>query len=234
MFFEKQKYKLLLFDLDNTLWDFETNAREAIRDVLTEQHLMRQIADFDAFYDCYEIHNQRLWTEYEAGSLNKEDLRTLRFHFALQAFGINDHEQARHCGERYIALCPKKTALFPDTLGTLDCLWPKYDMAIITNGFAEVQHVKIAACGLDKYFQRIFISEETGCPKPHAGIFHAALTAFHCAKKNALMIGDNWKNDVEGAKRYGIDQVYYNPRGNPRRRKPTFEIRRLEQLKAFL
>ncbi|MDR0581567.1 MAG: YjjG family noncanonical pyrimidine nucleotidase [Prevotellaceae bacterium] len=234
MFWKKQKYKLLLFDLDNTLWDFETNARAAIRDMLAEQNLTRILAEFDEFYCCYEMHNHRLWMEYEAGNLKKEDLRTLRFHFALQAFGVDSYELARHCGEQYIALCPKKTALFPHTLTTLDYLRPKYNMAIITNGFSEVQHVKIAACGLDKYFQRIFISEEVGCPKPGSGIFHAAVTAFHSTKKAALMIGDNWENDIAGAKKYGIDQVYYNPRRIPHDRKPTFEIERIEQLKAFL
>jgi putative hydrolase of the HAD superfamily len=234
VFEEKQKYKLLLFDLDNTLWDFETNAREAIRDILTEQNLMQKIVAFDEFYCRYEKHNNRLWTEYEAGNLKKEDLRTLRFHLALQEFGVHDYELARHCGENYIALCPKKTALFPDTIATLDYLLPKYTMAIITNGFSEVQHVKIAACGLDKYFQRVFISEEVGYQKPHAGIFHAAVTAFHNTKKTALMIGDNWENDIAGAKKYGIGQVYYNPRRMHCDGKPTFEIERLEQLKGFL
>ncbi|MDR0694766.1 MAG: YjjG family noncanonical pyrimidine nucleotidase [Prevotellaceae bacterium] len=234
MFWKKQKYQLLLFDLDNTLWDFETNARAAIRDILAEQNLMHIIAGFDEFYDCYEAHNHRLWREYEAGNLKKEDLRTLRFYFALRAFGADNYELAKYCGEKYIALCPKKTALFPDTITTLDYLCPKYTMAIITNGFSEVQHVKIATCGLDKYFQRVFISEEVGCPKPDAGIFHAAVTAFHNTKKTALMIGDNWGNDIEGAKKYGIDQVYYNPRHTPHNGKPTFEIERLEQLKEFL
>ncbi|MDR2359206.1 MAG: YjjG family noncanonical pyrimidine nucleotidase [Prevotellaceae bacterium] len=234
MFWKKQKYKLLLFDLDNTLWDFETNARAAIRDILAEQNLTRIIAGFDEFYCCYETHNHRLWMEYEAGNLKKEGLRTLRFHLALQAFGVDNYELAKYCGEKYIALCPKKTALFPHTITTLDYLLPKYAMAIITNGFSEVQHVKIAACGLDKYFQRVFISEEVGCPKPGAGIFHAAVTAFHNTKKTALMIGDNWENDIEGAKKYGIDQAYYNPLHTPHNGNPTFEIERIEQLKEFL
>ena len=234
MFWKKQKYTLLLFDLDNTLWDFETNARATILDIFTKRHLMQRIVDFDEFYGCYEMHNHCLWMEYEAGNLKKEDLRTLRFHFALQDFGIDDYELAKCCGENYIALCPKQTALFPDAVTTLDYLLPKYSMAIITNGFSEVQHVKIATCGLDKYFRRIFISEEVGYQKPHAGIFHAAVTAFHNSKSTALMIGDNWENDIEGAKRYGIDQVYYNPRHTPHDGKPTFEIERLEQLKKFL
>jgi putative hydrolase of the HAD superfamily len=224
----------LLFDLDNTLWDFETNAREAIHDIFTELDLAQKIPDFELFYHRYKAHNHRLWAEYDAGKLKKEALRSLRFHFALQDFGVDDYAMATCYGERYIALCPKKTALFPDTISTLDYLAPNYAMAIITNGFAEVQHVKIAACGLDKYFPRIFVSEEAGCRKPHAGIFHAAVTAFHCAKKNALMIGDHWHNDVEGARHYGIDQAYYNPRRTPHARKPTYEIQRLEELRTFL
>ncbi len=107
-------------------------------------------------------------------------------------------------------------------------------LAIITNGFAEIQHVKLAACGLSSYFKRVFISEEVGRPKPHPGIFHAAVTAFHASKKNTLMIGDNWENDIVGAKRYGIGQVYFNPHATPHAGTPTYEIQRLEQLTAFL
>jgi len=97
-----------------------------------------------------------------------------------------------------------------------------------------VQHVKIAACGLDNYFQRLFISEEVGCQKPHPGIFHAAVTAFNAPKKSVLMIGDNWDNDIAGAQNYGIHQVYYNPKHLLHDRPPTFDIERLEELLNFL
>jgi putative hydrolase of the HAD superfamily len=234
MGWRKRKYSLLLFDLDHTLWDLETNAKAAVHDIFTELKLGQQISNFDLFYDTYKVHNQRLWLEYEQGNLKKERLRTLRFHLTLTDFGVNNLEQAAYFGEKYIRLCPTKTALFPDALKTLDYLQPKYQLAIVTNGFAEVQQVKMAACGLDKYFQRLFISEQVGRPKPHPDIFHAAVTAFHASKKSSLMIGDNWHNDIEGAQKYGIDQVFYNPNLLPHPGKPTFEISRLEELIGFL
>ena len=234
MFWNKRKYKLLLFDLDHTLWDFETNARDAIYDIFTELKLNEKISDFDLFYKTYEEHNHRLWAEYEAGNLKKEQLRTLRFHLTLKDFGINNSDMANYFGETYLTLSPKKTALFADVKETLDYLQPKYEMAIITNGFPEVQHIKIASCGLDNYFKRLFISEQIGYPKPRPEIFHAAVTAFNMKKKSCLMIGDNWDSDIEGAKNYGIDQVYFNPKKNAVEGKSTYEIATIKELLSFL
>jgi len=234
MFWTKRKYKLLLFDLDHTLWDFEANSYAAILDIFTELKLNERISDFELFYNNYEKHNHRLWAEYEAGNLKKEQLRTLRFHLTLKDFGINDSDMANYFGETYITLSPKKTALFAGVKKTLDYLQPNYEMAIVTNGFPEVQHIKIASCGLDKYFKRLFISEQVGYPKPRPEIFHAAVTAFNVAKKHCLMIGDNWDSDIEGAKKYGIDQVFFNPKKNLTQGKSTYEINSIEELTSFL
>lgn len=230
----KQKYKLLLFDLDNTLWDFETNARAAIHEIFSKLRLSEKITDFDKFYDTYEMYNHRLWCEYEQGRLKKEELRVLRFHLALKDFGVDDYAMAQHIGETYIALSPRKTALFPGVIEVLDYLQPKYEMAIITNGFSEVQQVKLAACGLNKYFERYFISDQIGHAKPHPRIFHAAVTAFNVSKKSVLMIGDNWENDIAGAKQYGMDQVFFNPKKLPHEGKPTYEISAIGELRKFL
>jgi len=229
-----KKYKLLLFDLDHTLWDFETNAREAIHDIFTELHLPERIADFEQFYHTYETHNHRLWAEYEQGRLKKEELRTLRFHLTLKDFGIDDYATAQYFGKTYVELSPRKTALFPGVRETLDYLQPTYEMAIITNGFSEVQHVKIAACGLDSYFERLFISDQIGHAKPDARIFHAAVTAFNRKKKEVLMIGDNWENDILGAKQYGIDQVFFNPNKAPHEGQATYEISAMEELRKIV
>jgi FMN phosphatase YigB (HAD superfamily) len=85
-------------------------------------------------------------------------------------------------------------------------------MAIITNGFKEVQYEKIHKSELSKYFRKIFISEEIGAQKPGRKIFEHAIKSMNAPKKSTLMIGDSWEADIVGAMNFGIDQVYYNPK----------------------
>ncbi len=229
MFFSK-KYRFLFFDLDHTLWDFNANAMDCINDLFHEYEL-QQKAGFTAFFETYERHNKRLWAEYEAGNLKKESLRTLRFHLTFKEFGINDYVLAERFGLAYIQRCPLKTKLFPHTIELLNYLRPKYRMAIISNGFPEVQSIKLETCGIKHYFEKVFTSELVGYQKPRPEIFHAAVTAFHAEKKHCLMIGDSWEHDINGAQLFGIDQVFFNPEEKKAGKTPaTYEIVSLQEL----
>jgi len=229
MFFSK-KYRFLFFDLDHTLWDFDSNAYDCINELFNEYGL-QQKADFNAFFNTYERHNKRLWAEYEAGRLKKESLRALRFHLTLKDFDIDDYTLAEHFGLAYIQRCPLKTKLFPHAKEVLDYLRPKYRMAIISNGFSEAQRIKLKACGIDHYFEKVFTSESVGYQKPRPEIFHAATTAFNAKKKHCLMIGDSWEHDIAGAQNYGIDHIFFNPEGEKIAGNPaTYKISSLKEL----
>lgn len=234
MLFFQKKYRIIFFDLDHTLWDFDSNAHDCIKE-LFEEYGLQQTTGFEQFFTAYEKHNNRLWAEYEAGNLRKEVLRSLRFHLTMKDFGINDYDLAERFGWAYVDRCPRKTNLFPHAIALLDYLRPKYRMAIISNGFPEVQDIKLKSCGIANYFDRIFISEVVGYQKPRPEIFHAAATAFNASKKHCLMIGDSWENDILGARNYGIDQVYFNPKQQgPEGRKATYEIASLKELMEIL
>lgn len=233
MFFSK-KYQVIFFDLDHTLWDFDSNAYDCIKE-LFEEYRFFQICNFEQFFSIYERHNKRLWAEYEAGNLRKEALRSLRFHLTMKDFGIDDYALAERFGWDYTTRCPLKTNLFPHAIEVLEYLRPRYQLAIISNGFPEVQEVKIKACGIENYFDKVFTSEMVGYQKPRPEIFHAAATAFNAKKKRCLMIGDSWEHDISGAFNYGIDQVYFNPKLQKQEgRKATYEITSLQELLKIL
>jgi putative hydrolase of the HAD superfamily len=234
MLFFHKKYRIIFFDLDHTLWDLETNAHECLQE-LFEEHKLQRITDFKSFFIAYEKHNSRLWAEYEAGNLRKDALRSLRFYLTMKDFGLNDYDLAERFGMAYITRCPLKTNLFPHAMPLLDYLRPKYRMAIISNGFPEVQEVKLKSCGIVDYFDKVFTSEMVGYQKPRPEIFHAAVTAFHASKKHCLMVGDSWVHDILGARNYGIDQVYFNPKQQEQEgRKATHEIASLKELMGIL
>ena len=107
-------------------------------------------------------------------------------------------------------------------------------MFLLTNGFKEVQDIKIKTTGLDAYFDHMFTSDEIGYQKPHRKIFEHAIKSVNAKKAQSLMIGDDLKIDIDGARKFGIDQVYFNPQKTKHQGNCTFEITQLSDLMLFL
>jgi putative hydrolase of the HAD superfamily len=117
----------------------------------------------------------------------------------------------------------------------LDYLKSKgYALHIITNGFAEVQYIKLANSGLKGFFGEVIVSEEVGYKKPHIEVFSAALSSAGANKIESIVIGDDLEADIGGARNAGIDQVYYNPDQEAHDDQTTFEIIHLEEIHNIL
>ncbi|MFD1185240.1 YjjG family noncanonical pyrimidine nucleotidase [Pontibacter rugosus] len=230
-------YTHILFDLDHTLWDFEKNSEETLY-TLYEQFELNKHGKFDcdSFYNKYKFVNVRLWDLYNKGKITQKELREDRFVKTLTGLGLEPHELPQGISEAYTDMCPTKTAVFPFTYEVLDYLQPKYGLHIVTNGFKEVQHIKMSSSKLHNYFKEIITSECCGYKKPDRRMFEHLLDKLEVKPEHCLMIGDNYECDVEGARAAGIDQVYFNPaqvKGR-KRPKPTYEISCLSELKAIL
>ena len=91
-------------------------------------------------------------------------------------------------------------------------LQKKYPLHIITNGFKEVQSIKMAGSNFDQYFDLILCSEDVGVNKPHRKVFETALSRTNCLAENALMIGDNLEADIAGAQKVGISTILFDPK----------------------
>jgi len=230
-----KKYKHIFFDLDMTLWDFETNAREAYEEIYQKYELQtRGIKNIEEFISNYFVHNDRLWDLYRKGEIEKEILRSLRFELTLQDFGIDDKQLSEDIGMDYVTISPQKTNLFPNAYKILDYLYPKYPMSIITNGFEEVQFTKLKNSKLDKYFNIVITSEAAGCKKPEPGIFEFALKKAGAKPEESLMIGDDPEVDVKGAENAGIDGIFFNPKKLNLNGSVKYQIADLIELKSIL
>lgn len=229
------KYQHLFFDLDHTLWDFETNSQEALLDLYQKHQLQERLkASVEDFLSAYYKINDALWAQYRLGKLTKTELRHLRFQKAFHSFGPLEEDTILSFEKDYMDLAPQKTALMPGTLELLSALKPHYQMHIITNGFEETQAVKLRCSGLRPFFDLVLCSDTVGINKPEAGIFIEALKQSGAHRKNSLMIGDNLAVDVAGARNVGMDQVYYNPQKIIHQEKVSFEIHALKELLDFL
>ncbi len=224
-------YEHIFFDLDHTLWDLETNSRETLNELFTEHELTEKgIASPEDFIKEYHHINERMWEEYRKGLIDKETLRYARFHEAFQLFGINDKPLAERFGKDYVENGPLKTNLFPHTIEVLEYLQKKYSLHIITNGFEEVQHIKMKHSGIEGYFLNTITSEAAGFKKPDIRIFEYALKTADARVENSLMIGDNLEADIIGAREAGLHQLLFNPKGESHGEEITYEIKSLKEL----
>lgn len=230
----EKKYKVLFFDLDRTLWDYRANSEQTLKDLI-KKHTPGLIEKFDEFLTIFYDVNENLWLEYREGRLSKERLSTQRFIDSFERLGIDAESFADEFSVDYIKESPNKTKLFPKTIETLEYLKNAgYRMYLLTNGFVEVQKVKIRDSKLEPFFERMITSEEAGYQKPHGKIFEFALNIVKSEKADCLMIGDDLESDIEGAMNFGIDTVFFNPAGLKPNNTPTFEIKKLEELMLFL
>ena len=230
----KDSIQHIFFDLDHTLWDFETNSKMAITDMFAEFSLDSLGFTLDDFIPVYLRCNEYCWDMYRKNLMNKDLLRHQRFYLALKDFGNPDRQLAKKLGKRYIDISPAKTALMPGTHEILDYLEPKYPLHIITNGFQEIQHIKMKNTGIDKYFTKVITSERVGKRKPEPRIFEYALKSIDCKPENAIMIGDDLDTDVLGAINSGIHAIWYNHKEKPFQGADHPVINHLEELKKYL
>lgn len=202
--------KHLFFDLDRTLWDFDRNSETTIRQILKNENIEAQVNGFESFHAIYVKKNANLWRKYGKGEITKENLRYERFKVSLEHFFKPDSDLVKRIGDEYVQLSPQQIQLFPNTKEILAELKDLgFKMHIITNGFSEVQHIKIANCGLRDYFQEIICSEAIGKNKPDPEIFQFALKLAKASAENSIMIGDDYYADISGANQIGMQAILF-------------------------
>lgn len=228
-------YRHLFFDLDHTLWDFEKNSEEVLRFQYDDHQLARYGFTVEQFMTYYSEVNHALWRLYQGNKITQQQLRGARFVRTLTRLGVPEADVPADISAQYTSLLPHKTAVFPFTFEVLDYLRDKgYVLHLLTNGFKEIQYVKLDAARLTDYFQQIVTSECSGYLKPDGRMYQHALARARTTAPDSLMIGDNLECDVLGAANAGIDQVYFNPGKRRHFAQTTYEIECLSELKEFL
>lgn len=229
------KYKHLFFDLDHTLWDFDTNAKLTLLELYENLSLKeRGITDFELFYKNYLQHNTNLWARYRKGFIQQSELRIKRMRLSLLDFKIADEPLADTMSRRFLELLPTRNALFPYAIEILEYLIAKdYSLHLITNGFEEVQHQKLHHSNIKGYFSEVITSEGSNSLKPSREIFHYALAAAKAGLSESIMLGDDLEADIIGASKAGMDQVYINHTNKISDFTPTFIVHHLKELEEI-
>ncbi|HAN77252.1 MAG TPA: noncanonical pyrimidine nucleotidase, YjjG family [Bacteroidales bacterium] len=227
------KYKHLFFDLDRTLWDFDKNSVETLKDIFEKYNLNAGGVSFDSFIKIYNHHNHKLWDLYRQGKIEKDILSIKRFTLTINELNIGKPNIAEQISTEYIIVSPTKKVLFPNTHESLSFLSKNYKLHIITNGFNEVQYTKLENAELSQYFTEIITSEQVGKLKPNSEIFEFALQKADATPSESIMIGDDLEVDIAGADRIGMDTIFFNPEKIKFNQKVTYEIIDLIELKEI-
>ena len=228
-------YKHLFFDLDGTLWDLHGNSRKALFELWNKYGLaQRADLDFDRFNIRYRHHNDRVWALYRDGKIEKHVLRMERFQRAFTEIGLGESLWIEAFAEDFMYVCPRQPGLVEGTIEVLEYVADKYELHIITNGFSEVQGVKMEFSGLTGKFNQIINSEDCGIKKPHRGIFEHALLRTGARVEESLMIGDDWDADILGARDFGMHQAWLKSDEGRHNYTPTYTLEKLSDLLGIL
>jgi YjjG family noncanonical pyrimidine nucleotidase len=200
------RYTTLLFDLDHTLFDFDTSEAEAFAAALDHAG----VGATDGAHALFIAINKALWARVEAGAITPNDVRTVRFVELFQRLGIE--ADAAAVGDDYLVGLGAHGDLYPGARDLLDDLTAEASLGLVSNGIGQVVRDKVTRLGLAPYFDAIVVSGEIGVAKPHAGFFDVAFERLgHPDKAKTLMIGDSVASDIAGGAAYGIDTCWYAP-----------------------
>ncbi|PKO04989.1 MAG: noncanonical pyrimidine nucleotidase, YjjG family [Chloroflexi bacterium HGW-Chloroflexi-3] len=224
-------YTWLLFDADGTLFAYDGAEDQALQNVFAHYQLPFE----EKIAAAYKRINQGMWRRLEEQTITLMDLRWQGFADLFAELGID--QDALEFSRTYLHYLGQAADLIPGSLEVLEQLYGKYNLAIVTNGFTEVQLSRIRISGLDRLFRHVFASESLGVFKPDSRFFDAVFDRIgQPARNNVLVIGDSLSSDIAGGAGYGLDTCWYNPNGaeNNQGLLVTYEIKDLAQLLAIV
>ena len=219
-----KQYKVVFIDWDDTIGDFVGAAKRALQEMYGKYKLSDYFASHEEFVSLYKPHNIELWQLYGEDKVTKAFLRVDRFlypllHGSKVASQIQSNTilsaLAEQMSEDFLHLTTKYFSLLPGAEELVRYLAKKYPLTVVTNGFIEVQYEKFDKSGLRDCFSHIVLSEEVGCQKPNPRIYEEALRMNGVSAAEAVMIGDSWNSDIQGAINAGIDQIWVRKSKDP-------------------
>lgn len=217
-------FKVVLWDVDATLLNFEKAEEAGIRGCFANYNLGECT---DEMLEDYKVINRGYWQMMERGEVEKPVLLVKRFEDFLNAYGL-DSDLAAGFNELYQILLGDTVVFYDHALETVQALKGKVLQCAVTNGTKVAQDRKLKNSGLNKEFDHIFISEVVGIEKPNKGFFDAVFAEIgEYAKDEVLIVGDSLTSDIQGGVNAGITTCWFNPKGveNTSKLKPDFEIK---------
>ncbi|MCH6560382.1 noncanonical pyrimidine nucleotidase, YjjG family [candidate division KSB1 bacterium] len=225
--------KTIFFDLDNTLFDHMRAEQATLKFLLDSKPELFAKVNRENFLRTYDKNNTILWKQMADGEMAPSELRILRFKMTFEELNLTPIDYSMF-SENYLALYSKQTFAISNAVEVLDYLKPKYSLGILSNGFPRVQESKLSRLELQSYFEYKIYSEDVGVAKPYPGIFSEAARKANSKPFETVYIGDSYENDIVGAKNFGWQAIFFNPKKtSENNRLADFEISDLKEIKSI-
>lgn len=221
------RYQWILFDADETLFHFD--AFKGLQLMFSRQQYQFTADE----YQYYQSINQPLWQQYQQGEISAQQLQVNRF----SPWANKLNTSATALNSAFMQAMADICSPLPGAPELIAALKGRVNLGIITNGFTELQQIRLERTGFADVFSPLVISEQVGVAKPDIGIFnHAFALMGHPPKQHILMVGDNPHADIQGGINAGIDTCWLNRHGAPRPEgvTPHKEVNSLAQLQQWL
>jgi putative hydrolase of the HAD superfamily len=202
----------VLWDVDDTLFDYTTADRTGMRTHLLAERLLERYGDVEEALAHWRRITDEQWARFSAGEATFEEQRRDRVRVFLGRPELTDAE-AEAWFARYLRHYETAWALFPDVLPVLDALAASHRHAVLSNSSLRVQEHKLRVLGVRDRFELVLCAAELGVSKPAAGAFHAACEALELAPHQVAYVGDHPEIDGRGAAEAGLLSVWIDRGG---------------------
>jgi 2-haloacid dehalogenase len=227
----RMKYNLFLFDLDDTLLDFQASEKLCFKQTFNHFGITDPLEDI---HQTYKVENNLLWKQIETGEITKDFLKIERFKRTLDhhKIAIPPHKMA----DFYLEQLPLNVVLIEGAVEICKYVKQFGELGIITNGIESTQYARIKNSELKNYIDFIAVSEECGFAKPDVRFFEfAANKAKIFSKEKTLIVGDRIDADILGANLFGIDSCWFDQHQlkNESKALPTYIINKLSDFQKL-
>lgn len=223
------KYKALLFDFDDTLFDFPKSEKIALERTFDYYKIEKSEENLK----IYIAENKKFWKGFEKSIYKGEADSDIRFKNFCEIIGRKDINYTEMC-EMFID--ELSTTAFPidNSVEMLKKHCKVFDIYIVTNALKRVNDKRSKIGGIMPFIKGRFISEEIGFSKPNKGFFDYIFENVDFSKDECLLIGDSLASDIGGAINYGTDCCWFNQKGLKTDLPITYEVHSIAELDELL
>lgn len=221
--------KAVLIDIDDTIFDFEKCSKNSFLKTLEKFNLKFKEEDFSYFNKVNDI----LWTKQKLGEINIKEVFIKRDYLMGKYFNL-DIEKGLF-NDLFVKFLYDDIEMVDGIEDLLLYLSDKYKIFTASNGIYKMQKNRLKKSNLDKYFDKIFVSDKIGYEKPDKRFFKKIMDITKYSNDDLIMIGDSIKSDIIGAKNSKIKSIYFNKDGKKISDENfTYQVKNLSEIKKIL